>query len=90
MVRQARAWKLLKSFKMAFIVGGMAGLVVMGLTYDQFVGHLEPQQSLLAGAGVLVGLTLIFTYVFDQVAQSVGSFREAAKGKTRKDNERRP
>ena len=90
MVRQARAWKLLKSFEMAFIVGGMAGLVVMGLTYDQFVGHLEPQQSLLAGAGVLVGLTLIFTYVFDQVAQSVGAFREASEGKTRKDSERRP
>jgi hypothetical protein len=83
---QVRAWKVWRSFELALIVGGMAGMLTIGLTYGQFVGNLVPRQSLLAGAGVTVGLTLILTYVFDQVSKSVGSFRRAVRGEGREGN----
>ena len=79
MAKSARAWNLLKSFELGIVVGGLAGLLVIGVTYTQFVGELEPQESLLYGGAAAAVLTLIFTYVFDQVSKSVGEFRAAAK-----------
>jgi hypothetical protein len=86
MADQVRAWKVWRSFQLALIVGGMAGMLTIGLTYGQFVGELEPGQSLLAGGAVTAGLTLVLTYVFDQVSKSVGSFRRAVKGEGQEGN----
>lgn len=80
---QNRAWKRLKSFQLALIVGGLAGLIVVGLGYLRIMGDLDPTGALLAGAAVMVGLTLVLAYVFDQISKSVSSFVGAVKGKGR-------
>jgi len=69
---QIRAWKVLKSFELALIVGGLAGLIATGLFYCHLVGDLGPQASFLLGVKVGTGLTLIFTYVFDRVSKLAG------------------
>jgi hypothetical protein len=81
---QVRAWKVLRSFQLALIVGGLAGIVITGLAYNKFLGDLDPRGSILLGAGIAVGLTLILTYVFDQVSKSVKTFTRAVKGEGRK------
>ena len=79
-----RAWKALKSFKLALIIGGLAGLLTAGLLHNHLVGNLEPRASLLVGVGVGAGLTLILTYVFDQASRLVGRVLRAAKKKDAK------
>jgi hypothetical protein len=81
---QVRAWRVLKSFRLGLTVGGLAGIVIIGLTYNKFIGDLEPWESFLAGIAVAAVLTLILTYLFDQVSKSVSSFSRALKGKVRK------
>ena len=80
---QNRAWKRLKSFQLALTIGGLAGLIVVGLGYLKIMGDLDPTGALLAGAAVMVGLTLVLTYVLDQISKSVSSFVGAVKGKGR-------
>jgi hypothetical protein len=82
---QIRRWKLATSIKLALVIGGFTGIVMVGLTYLKFVGDLEPYQSLLVGAGIMVGLTLLLTYLFDQISKSAQSFVSAVKGKGRAD-----
>jgi hypothetical protein len=81
---QIRAWKVIKSFELALIVGSLAGLMTTGLFCNHLAGNLEPRASLLVGVGVGAGLTLILTYVFDRVSKLVGDFRRAVEGKRRK------
>jgi hypothetical protein len=81
---QVRAWKLLRSLQLALIVGGLLGLIAVGLTYNNFVGNLTTRDSLLIGAGVTVGVTLILTYVFDQLSKTAQNVANAAKGKKKK------
>ena len=79
-----RAWKVIKSFELALIVGGLASLMIIGLFCNHLVGDLEPLASLIVGVSIGAGLTLILTYVFDRVSKLVGSFLRAVKGKRRK------
>ena len=84
-----RAWKVTKSFKLALIVGSLAGLMTTGLLYNHLVGNLEPLSSLIAGVSVGTGLTLILTYVFDRVSKLVGSLLRAVKEKRQRGSLRR-
>ena len=74
-----RAWKFVRSLQWALLIGALSGLAITGLTYTGFVWDLEPQQSILLGAGTAVGLALFLTYFVDRVSQGVGSFRRAVK-----------
>ena len=76
-----RAWKVIKSFEWALVVGGLAGLITAGLFHNHVVGDLGPRASFLVGVGVWAGLTPIFTYVFDRVSKLVGDLGRAVKGK---------
>ena len=74
-----RAWKFVRSLQWAVLIGALSGLAITGLTYTGFVWDLEPQQSILLGAGTAVGLALFLTYLMDRVSQGIGSFRRALK-----------
>ena len=87
---KARAWKLGRSIQLALICGGIAGLVTVGVTYNSFVGDLEPQESLIAGAGVALGLTLILTYAFDQLSQTAQNVVRATRRGRRRGNAEEP
>jgi uncharacterized membrane protein len=76
---RARAWKFIRSLQWALLIGALAGLAVAGLTYTKFVWDLEPQESILLGAGTAFGLALFLTYLFDRVSVGVGSFRRAVR-----------
>lgn len=76
---KGRAWTIAKSIQIALIVGGIAGLLTVGMTYNSFVGDLEPRGSLLAGAGVALALTLILSYVFDQMSHSAQTILRATR-----------
>jgi hypothetical protein len=77
-----RAWKVVRSLQWAILIGALAGLALTGLTYTKFMWDLEPQQSILLGAGTAVGLVLFLTYLLDRVSMGVGSFRSAVKGRS--------
>jgi uncharacterized membrane protein YedE/YeeE len=81
MSKPARAWALARSLQWAMVIGILTGLALAGLTYTGFAWDLEPQQSILVGAGVAIGLSLFLTYLFDRVSLGVGSFRSAVKGR---------
>ena len=76
-----RAWKPLRSFLWALIVGALTGLALAGLTYAGFVGDMDPRYALWLGVGSGVGLTLFLTYLLDRISIGVGSFRQAVKGR---------
>ena len=78
---RTRAWKLLRSFEWALVIGGLAGVLAIGLLYNQAIGSLGSRASLLAGAGIGAGLTLVLTYVFDQISKLVGSLRRTIRGR---------
>jgi hypothetical protein len=78
---RARAWKTLRSFQWALIVGAVTGLALAGLAYAGFVGERETRYAILLGIGSGVGLTLFLTYLLDRISLAVGSFRHAVKGR---------
>jgi len=78
---RVRAWKTLRSFQWALIVGALAGLALAGLVYSGLIGKFEPRYAIQLGIGSGVGLTLFLTYLFDRVSIGVGSFRRAVKGR---------
>lgn len=85
---RVRAWKPLRSFLWALIVGALAGLAIAGLTYAGFIGEVAPRYALLLGVGSGVGLTLFLTYLLDRISGAVGSFRQAVKQGRPKDKRR--
>ena len=78
-----RAWKPLRSFLWALIVGALTGLALAGLTYAGFVGDVDPRYAIILGIGSGVALTLFLTYLLDRISLGVGSFRQAVKGRKR-------
>ena len=88
MSESPRAWKIGRSIQIALIFGGITGLLAIGMTYNKFVGDLEPGQSLLVGAGVAVLLTAILTYVFDQISRTAQNIMRAARGNKGRDGAR--
>lgn len=76
---RARAWKLVTSFKWALVIGGLAGVMAIGMLYNQAVGSLDSRGAVLAGGGAGAVLTLALTFVFDQVSQTVGRLRPAGR-----------
>lgn len=81
MSHRTRAWKLITSFKWALVIGGLAGVLAIGMLYNQAVGSLDSRGAVLAGAGAGAVLTAILTYMFDQVSQTVGRLRPAGRKK---------
>ena len=81
MPHRTRAWKLVTSFKWALVIGGLAGVLAIGMLYNQAVGSLDSRGAVLAGGGAGAVLTLLLTYVFDQVSQTVGRLRPAGRPK---------
>ena len=79
MSHRTRAWRLVTSFKWALVIGGLAGVLAIGMLYNQAVGNLDSRGAVLAGAGAGTVLTLILTYVFDQVSQTVGRLRPTGR-----------
>ena len=63
------------SFKWALVIGGLAGVMAIGMLYNQAVGNLDARGAVLAGAGTGVAVTMILTYLLDQVSQMVGRLR---------------
>ena len=55
-------------------------MAFVGLTYSQFMLELETRQAIYIGIGIAVVVTLVLTYILDQVSKSIGSFRNALKG----------
>lgn len=76
---RVRAWRTLRSFQWALIIGALAGLALAGFAYAGFIGQMEPRYTMLLGVGSGAGLTLFLTYLFDRVSMAVGSFRQAVK-----------
>ena len=76
---QIRAWRVIKSFGAALIIGIVAGLATTGLFSNGLIGDLDLRASLWVGLGVGVGLMLLFTYVFDQISLLVGRAGRAAE-----------
>lgn len=83
-----RAWKRLRSFQWAVIVGALVGLGLAGLAYAGFIGKVDPKYAILLGIGSGAGLTLFLTYLLNRVSVAVGSFRQALK-KGRQESKRR-
>jgi hypothetical protein len=75
-----RSWKFIRSLEWSLLIGALSGMAFVGLTYSQFMLELEIRQSIYIGIGIAVVLTLVLTYVFDQVSKSIGRFRKALKG----------
>jgi hypothetical protein len=76
---RTRAWKLITSLKWALVIGGLAGVLAIGMLYNQAVGNLDSRGAVLAGAGAGAVLTALLTYVLDQVSQTVGRLRPARR-----------
>ena len=79
-----RSWKFIRSFEWSLLVGALSGMAFVGLTYSQFMLELEPRQSIYIGIGIAVVVTLVLTYILDQVSKSIGGFRKALKGNQEK------
>jgi hypothetical protein len=80
----SRSWKLIRSLEIALIVGALAGLAFVGLTYSNFLLDMELRQAVFWGIGIGVVLTLLLTYILDQVSLAIGGFRTAVKGRGNK------
>jgi uncharacterized membrane protein len=80
MSRSNRSWRFIRSLEWSLLIGVLSGMAFIGLTYSRFLLELEPRQSITIGIGIAVVVTLVLTYILDQVSKSVGSFRDALKG----------
>lgn len=80
MSRSNRSWRFIRSLEWSLLIGALSGMAFIGLTYSQFLLELERRQSITIGIGIAVVVTLVLTYILDQVSKSVGSFRDALKG----------
>ena len=74
-----RSWKFIRSLEWSLLVGALSGMAFVGLTYSKFMLELEIRQSIYIGIGITVVVTLVLTYILDQVSKSVGNFRKAIK-----------
>jgi hypothetical protein len=75
-----RSWKFIRSLEWSLLIGALSGMAFIGLTYSQFMLELELRQSIYIGIGIFVVITLVLTYILDQVSKSVGGFRNALRG----------
>ena len=80
MSRSDRSWKFIRSLEWSLLIGALSGMAFVGLTYSQFMMELETRQSIYIGIGIAVVVTLVLTYILDQVSKSIGGFRSALKG----------
>jgi hypothetical protein len=76
-----RSWKFIRSLEWSLLIGALSGMAFIGLTYSQFMLELEIRQSIYIGIGIAVVVTLVLTYILDQISKSVGSFRNALRGR---------
>jgi hypothetical protein len=76
-----RSWKFIRSLEWSLLIGALAGMAFVGLTYSQFMLELEMRQSIVIGIVIFVVVTAALTYILDQVSKSVGGFRNALKGR---------
>ena len=81
-----RSWKFIRSLEGSLLIGALSGMAFVGLTYSQFMLELEMRQSIYIGIGIFVVVTLVLTYILDQISKSVGSFRNALKGNRKTEN----
>jgi hypothetical protein len=79
-----RSWKFIRSLEWSLFIGALSGMAFVGLTYSQFMMELETRQSIYIGIGIAVVVTLVLTYILDQVSKSIGGFRNALKGNRKK------
>ena len=82
-----RSWKFIRSLEWSLLIGCLSGMAFIGLTYSQFMLELEPRQAIYIGIGIAIVLTLVLTYILDQISKSVGSFRNALKGNRKNDQQ---
>lgn len=75
-----RSWKFIRSLQWSLLIGLLSGMAFVGLTYSQFMLELETRQAIYIGIGIAVVVTIVVTYILDQVSKSVGRFRNALKG----------
>ena len=79
-----RSWKFIRSLEWSLLIGALSGMAFVGLTYSQFMMELETRQSIYIGIGIAVVVTLVLTYILDQISKSIGGFRKALKGNRKK------
>jgi hypothetical protein len=79
-----RSWKFIRSLEWGLLVGALSGLAFIGLTFSSFLLEMEQQTAIYVGIGIAVVVTVVLTYILDQVSKSVGGFRNALKGKQNK------
>ena len=75
-----RSWKFIRSLEWSLLIGALSGMAFVGLTYSQFMLELETRQSIYIGIGIVVVVTLVLTYILDQVSKSISNFRNALRG----------